>query len=73
MKYKQMKMENRWLLALVVIFSVTSLTNAFTLSLRRVKKEETTRLFNIKFYKELLNNGHDTSSTNGLLNNFFRI
>lgn len=71
MKYKQITMQNRWLLVLGVIFSVTSLTNAFTLSLRRVKKEETTRLFNIKFYKELLNFGHDTSSAKGVLNILF--
>ena len=40
-------------------------TNAFTLSLRRVKKEETNRLFNIKFYKELLNFSQNSMQERG--------
>ena len=55
-------------LFMFLLFVGLGWSNAFTVSLHRVKKEETTRLFNIKFYKELLNFGHGTLSEKGLWN-----
>ena len=56
----------RFVQSLLLTVCLCGYLNAFSLSLRRVKKEETARLFDMKFYKELLAFSQVSNAQKGL-------